>query len=319
MINEIGISLTQRIEAFPLPAKTKAVVNKPELDSLVIGKRYHAVIESKLVNGWASVLVAGQSFQMELPASIANNKNTEIELTLISKEPTLRFLLLNPLINLDHEQSIAFISQAGQLLSDSLKTPSSQLLPQQIVSTPIIQSLPNSVSEFVSKLQQTLTQSGLFYESHLAEWLAGKRSLDQLHQEPQSKFSDTDKNFGNYHMVQQQLMALETGAVVWKGEIWPGQLVEWVVIEQEKEDGQGVEKDSSNWISRINISLPYLGQIMITFRINQLGTSIHIETEQDITNNLLVNNQYSLIKAIETEGIKVQSLIVNKDGSISNQ
>lgn len=319
MINEIGISLTQRIEAFPLPAKTKAVVNKPELDSLVIGKRYHAVIESKLVNGRASVLVAGQSFQMELPASIANNKNTEIELTLISKEPTLRFLLLNPLINLDHEQSIAFISQAGQLLSDSLKTPSSQLLPQQIVSAPIIQSLPNSVSEFVSKLQQTLTQSGLFYESHLAEWLAGKRSLDQLHQEPQSKFSDTDKNFGNYHMVQQQLMALETGAVVWKGEIWPGQLVEWVVIEQEKEDGQGVEKDSSNWISRINISLPYLGQIMITFRINQLGTSIHIETEQDITNNLLVNNQYSLIKAIETEGIKVQSLIVNKDGSISNQ
>lgn len=162
-----------------------------------------------------------------------------------------------PLINLDHEQSIAFISQAGQLLSDSLKTPSSQLLPQQIVSAPIIQSLPNSVSEFVSKLQQTLTQSGLFYESHLAEWLAGKRSLDQLHQEPQSKFSDTDKNFGNYRMVQQQLMALETGAVVWKGEIWPGQLVEWVVIEQEKEDGQGVEKDSSNWISRINISLPY--------------------------------------------------------------
>lgn len=319
MINEIGISLTQRIEAFPLPAKTKAVVNKPELDSLVIGKRYHAVIESKLVNGRASVLAAGQSFQMELPASIANNKNTEIELTLISKEPTLRFLLLNPLINLDHEQSIAFISQAGQLLSDSLKVPSSQLLPQQILSTPIIQSLPNSVSELASKLQQALTQSGLFYESHLAEWLAGKRSLDQLHQEPQLKFSDTDKNFGNYHMVQQQLMALETGAVVWKGEIWPGQLVEWVVIEQEKEDGQEVEKDSSNWISRINISLPYLGQIMITFRINQLGTSIHIETEQDITNNLLVNNQYSLIKAIETEGIKVQSLIVNKDGSISNQ
>lgn len=175
------------------------------------------------------------------------------------------------------------------------------------------------MSELASKLQQALTQSGLFYELHLAEWLAGKRSLDQLHQEPQSKFSDTDKNFGNYHMVQQQLMALETGTVVWKGEIWPGQLVEWVVIEQEKEDGQGVEKDSSNWISRINISLPYLGQIMITFRINQLGTSIHIETEQDITNDLLVNNQYSLIKAIETEGIKVQSLIVNKDGSISNQ
>lgn len=68
MINEIGISLTQRIEAFPLPAKTKAVVNKPELDSLVIGKRYHAVIESNLVNGRASVLVADQSLSDSLKA-----------------------------------------------------------------------------------------------------------------------------------------------------------------------------------------------------------------------------------------------------------
>ena len=53
---------------------------------------------------------------------------------------------------------------------------------------------------------------------------------------------------------------------------------------------------------------------MITLHINKLGTNIHIATEQDITNDLLVNNQSGLVKAIEAGGIRLQSLIVNKDG-----
>lgn len=51
----------------------------------------------------------------------------------------------------------------------------------------------------------------------------------------------------------------------------------------------------------------------------ELDTSIHIETAQDTTNNLLVNNQSRLVSAIEAEGIKVQSIIVNKDESINDQ
>lgn len=317
MINENSIPSAHKIEAFPLPAITKGAVNKSELDLFVIGVKYHAIIESKLTNGWASVLVAGQPLQMLLPASFTYKKDAEIELTLISKGPVLKFLLQNPLtlVNLDHKQNIVSISQGGQLLSGLLKeTTSGTIPPQQITSTPMIQMLPSTIAESASRLQQALTETGLFYESHLAEWLAGKRSFDQLHREPQSKLSDTDKNHGSYHFVQQQLMVLETGAIAWKGEVWPGQKVEWAVIEQEKKEKQEIEKNSSSWISRINITLPHLGQIMITLHINKLGTNIHIATEQDITNDLLVNNQSGLVKAIEAGGIRLQSLIVNKDG-----
>lgn len=218
------------------------------------------------------VLVAGQSLQMVPPAFITHEKNTEIELTLISKEPILKFLLLNSLVNLDQKQNIASISQTGHLLAELLKTTANFQATsfEQIALIPIIQSLPHNLVELVNRLQQVLTESGLFYESHLAQWLAGKRSFDQLHQEPQSKLSDTDKNHGGSHFIQQQLIALETGVVVWKGEICPGQLVEWVVIEQENEDGQEIENNSSRWTSRIKINLPYLGQILITLHINKL-------------------------------------------------
>jgi hypothetical protein len=323
LINENNILFTQKIEAFPLPSTTtQGVSTKSEPDPFIIGKKYHAIIESRLTNGWASVLVAGQSLQMAISASISHKKNTEIELTLISKEPILKFLLLEPLIHLGHKQNSTSISQAGQLLSGLLKATTNPQItpPHQIASTtPIIQSFPNSIVELANGLQQALTVSGLFYESHLAQWLTGKRSSDQLHLEPQSKLFDADKNQGSCHFVQQQLMALETGAIAWRGEIWSGQPVEWVVTEQENQD-QGKEEDaSSNWTSHIKITLPCLGQIVITLCINKLGTNIHIETAEDITNNLLINNQSRLIAAIEAEGIRVQSITVNKDESTDDQ
>lgn len=322
MINENSVLLTQKIESSHLLAATKGVANKVELDSLVVGERYHAIIESKLNNGWTRVFVAGQLLQMALPDSITHQESTEIEIVLISKEPTLKFLLPNSLINLDQKQNIASISQTGQLLSGLLKATNNlqATFPQQTALTPIIQSPLSSVVELASKLQRALTESGLFYESHLAQWLTGKRSFDQLHREPQLKLSETDKNQGSTQFIQQQLMALETGTVAWKGEVWSGQLLEWVVIEQENEGRQETRKNSnsSNWISHINVTLPCLGQIMITLHINKLDTSIHIKTAQDTTNNLLAKNQSKLIKAIEAEGIKVLSVIVNKDGSTNN-
>ena len=43
------------------------------------------------------------------------------------------------------------------------------------------------VEKLAQALQQGLSLSGLFYESHLAEWLAGERSTEQLRGEPQGR------------------------------------------------------------------------------------------------------------------------------------
>jgi Flagellar hook-length control protein FliK len=48
---------------------------------------------------------------------------------------------------------------------------------------------PASAQALASTLAQTVSNSGLFYESHLAEFAAGARSLAQMAQEPQAKWS----------------------------------------------------------------------------------------------------------------------------------
>lgn len=48
---------------------------------------------------------------------------------------------------------------------------------------------PASAQALAGTLAQTVSNSGLFYESHLAEFAAGGRSLAQMAQEPQAKWS----------------------------------------------------------------------------------------------------------------------------------
>ena len=46
---------------------------------------------------------------------------------------------------------------------------------------------PPSPAEIAATLARTVSQSGLFYESHLAQFAAGARSLDELAREPQAR------------------------------------------------------------------------------------------------------------------------------------
>lgn len=250
-----------------------------------------------------------------------SHRNTEIELTIINKEAILKFSLQNLYSNSDAIQYIPSISLEGRSLSSLFKEAVTQesKIPQINTLLPSFQSYLNNIAELANSLKQALSVSGHFYESHQAQWLVGKRSFEQLQQEPQSKFVNTDSNHGINQLILQQLMILETGQVVWKGEIWPGQLINWEVMERnDTNTQQEVERDLINWVSRLNINLPYLGQIDITLYLSRLGASIHIKTKQDITNNLLEINQFELVKAIETGNIKVHSISVKKDNDESS-
>lgn len=54
-------------------------------------------------------------------------------------------------------------------------------------------SQPLSPSVIAATLARTVSQSGLFYESHLAQFVAGTRSLDELEQEPQARLQGSLK------------------------------------------------------------------------------------------------------------------------------
>ncbi|MEM5439621.1 flagellar hook-length control protein FliK [Paraburkholderia diazotrophica] len=49
---------------------------------------------------------------------------------------------------------------------------------------------PVPVAELAAALRRTVDESGLFYESHLAQWLSGQRSVESLAAEPQNHLAD---------------------------------------------------------------------------------------------------------------------------------
>ncbi|TSA49148.1 MAG: flagellar hook-length control protein FliK [Nitrosomonadales bacterium] len=61
-------------------------------------------------------------------------------------------------------------------------------------SQPVLNAPPDQGKPLAEALSKTLSQSGLFYESHQLQWISGERSLAMLRQEPQAQFSPTVAN-----------------------------------------------------------------------------------------------------------------------------
>jgi hypothetical protein len=130
---------------------------------------------------------------MSLPAGMQIGQR--IELTLVAREPRPTFLLQR------NEASVkAEVSPAGRLIDALLRperpsgssaegttpSPSKALVEaaRPVADAPLMQSEP-----LARALASALSNSGLFYESHVAQWVNGSRSQAQLQQEPQFGWS----------------------------------------------------------------------------------------------------------------------------------
>ncbi|MDO9311381.1 MAG: flagellar hook-length control protein FliK, partial [Nitrosomonas sp.] len=159
------------------------------------GQKYQALIETRLFNGNSRVLVAGKLLQMHLPDNF--QPGNKLELVFISQEPKLKFLILNeaPLDTGKNNTSISTTGRfLGALMQDTLKqTPASITTTNTVTTlsltspTPILTGPSINSTELPGLLQKAIVQSGLFYESHQAQWVNGENTLENLHQEPQGK------------------------------------------------------------------------------------------------------------------------------------
>ena len=287
------------------------------------GQKYQALAEARLHNGNTRVLISGQLLQMQLPDDI--QPGNKIELIFIAREPQLKFLLQNA-TSPGTEKNPPVISTIGRLLG-SLIQDTLQPTPQKILpnTAPILANLPINSAELPGLLQKALTQSGLFYESHLAQWVAGRNTLTQLKQEPQNKLTiattmntsissnaDTTVHTQSLPLVQQQLSTIETGHLIWRGEIWPEQLMEWDIFEHASDDNeQETDESSSQWQTQLHLTLPRLGEVTAKIMFNSLGMHIKLHTAAMETAKLLKENQPPLATAISSAGLRIQAVEIH--------
>ncbi len=157
------------------------------LSQIEVGQQMTAQIQSQLGGGSYLVKVADTVVQMTLPETM--QAGDQVQVTLIEKNPRPTFLLSSEAAPPPPESSIMTLSTAGKLVTSLMQLPNARAEAAVSASVPLLSQPGAAPAQLADALRQALGQSGLFYESHLGQWLLGKFSLASLQNEPQAQQS----------------------------------------------------------------------------------------------------------------------------------
>ena len=306
------------------------------------GQKFQATVQAQLAPGVFRVKVADQLLQLQLPGAIRTGDT--ITLQVVSLLPRLTFNMAasaNPLSTSDQ------LSETSRLLSSLTQQPLEKSFVRPSNSAPLwtgTTQFPDT-TELAGNLHTALSQSGLFYEAHQAQWLAGSRNTAQLLQEPQNQPPGNLKIAPERHeqtndtgnepaqtpsstaagrdrtpllgipdhlqpLVHQQLNALETRQVHWQGQVWLNQDMSWKIQEQPSRSPSGMEE--RHWATQIHLNLPNLGNVTATLHFSSSGLIISLDSDSSTTRAKMGKASSTLISSMTDRGIHVTSALVTQ-------
>lgn len=175
-----------------------------------------------------------------------------------------------------------------------------------------------SPAQLAQSLARSLSTTGVFYESHLQEWITGARPLAALHAEPHNQLSSgaprmamapaaadsgeiaatgtptaspTEPARSTAPMpealaaiVREQLDTLDLRRVHWHGEVWPQQPAQLeIAAEAQRHEHAGEDSsdtpDTPCWRSTLRLTLPQLGVVEVHIGMDAQGTDISVSAE----------------------------------------
>ena len=154
-------------------------------------------------------------------------------------------------------------------------------------------------------LQQAFGKSGLFYESHVAEWARGALPLSELAGEPQQQAAQggarpNAQDPATAQFISMQLAAQEQSHLAWKGQLWPGQPMEWDV--QREAHGNGGDGEQAIWHSRLRLRFPQLGELEAQLRMVNGSLQVQFAADDEATAGLLREHMPQLAGALDAVG-----------------
>lgn len=334
-VNDVLNQLQQLIQR-TAPRLIEGLERPRELLPFVPGERYTAQVQEQIANGRFLVLIRDQKLDLNLPRNTQPGQN--VELRFVSADPRPTFVLDEEAFAGQSKTPVNFSDGARYLngLLDRVKELATQARQQvspeqaQQAAKPLLNGAPPATPQFAAALKEAVTKSGLFYESHQAQWVAGERPLADLLKEPQGRLSDPRAaqwtqlpqapnaapdvpalqhrladlgrppqvenplrpGMPGAHtpmsepvhpqtapLVQQQLETLDTRQMVWMGQVWPGQNMEWQIEEREARQGEGDAQQE--WATTLNLTLPMLGEVHAVLRLTPGGIAVDLRTGTD--------------------------------------
>lgn len=292
-----------------------------QVTKLEPGQQLQGSVQSKISEGLFKVQIAGQTLQMRLPGNIQSGD--VIRLQVITAQPRITFSMVastNPLSTPEQ------IGATARILSNIADLPLEREIVQQPGSKAVWQ--PGAAAPdtrlLAGALRDALGKSGLFYESHQAQWVRGERSINQLLEEPQNlltgksampsganpqagstgtgqtapdnisaaqaQMDKATKPAGDIsqpiakellHLVQQQLHTLEHHHLVWMGQVWPGQQMQWEI--QGEPEQQAQQQDERQWSTEMELAMPRLGNVHARLVFTESGLRLTLQAADSTT------------------------------------
>ncbi|MET0856628.1 MAG: flagellar hook-length control protein FliK [Telluria sp.] len=224
--------------------------------------------------------------------------------------------------------AVSTLSPAGRIIGSVLGAALRAGHPQSAVVAPLplleSAALADPV-KLAAALKDAIGASGLFYESHVAEWSAGKRPLADLLREPQMQRlpgaavgTALASDPATAQFINLQLTSQEQGRIDWQGQLWPGQHMAWQISRDGpgRDAGQdGDEPPEAPWRSALRLRFAALGEISASVVLagGQLHIQLHAGSEQ--IGSLLRARAGELHSALEASGNAPASLTVDAAGA----
>lgn len=173
----------------PVPSVNRAREIQAQLPELLPGQRFIATLQRPLPDGTFKAVVAGRELTLALSQSAKTGDTLELVVT--HTTPRAVFAELAHATPTGAAAGQPTLSQTGRLISFLLTGQPASSAGQLASGQPLLNAPPSGSAAQVlaPALRQALTQSGLFYESHQQNWLAGKLNTAELLREPQGQFS----------------------------------------------------------------------------------------------------------------------------------
>ncbi len=238
-------------------------------------------------------------------------------------------VMLQGNVNLSATPSTAIASANTGLLGqavDSMRAavPASTTLRPHVVADPASPS-PNLLP---TRLAQTLRESGLFYESHLARWTKGVYPFESVLNEPQAHMGRGAAAMVNMaelagmpeeaaRMAGRQLHMLEGGPFQWQGFAWPGQWMEWQVDERREGQTDGSAADGPNpWTTELRLTLPRMGTVHAQLSLRGPEVSLRMQVAETASAQQLTEALPLLQERLEASGLRPVSLAISTEANV---
>ena len=338
----------------PLPAINERV-NEP-LPAGAVRQVVPAEVEARLSDGRYRVIAAGQRFDVTIPESAKAGDRIQIALPLALRPGEAAAgtgagaLARSVPPNADgaNEAVDARFSSAGrfvaQLAQQQPEGAQSGRVPASISAVQaLLPDAPVNPQVAAATLRELIALSGLFYESHQAEWVSGQRAAHELQREPQGKLpplpsqpeqlrpppslpatESASTTAGNPStgapaappirpetapLIQQQLNTLEARHIVWQGQIWTGQPMRWEIEELERRE-PGAQESGRPWQTRIELRLPNLGFASALLTLDGAGSlAVRLRAESERTEALFGERLAELRTSLTAAGIPVSGIL----------